>query len=184
MSLIPLVTYMYPYLRIGLSGVFKAVGQSPFCSNYRNCQRAIYIRGIAASQLGHISPSFTELVLVGRKGKRKRIWGLQETKVIRAGSKRIYQDIGFFRNLRVRAHFWPALKPRPPSYITCASDCNHCSSGQEARRSKGRAQCSAGFRDRKGHELRIPMRTRTLVVDRHAIVSDVEYHVAARCRSR
>jgi hypothetical protein len=65
-----------------------------------DCQRAIYIRGIAASQPETPFPGFTELVVVGREGKRKRIWGQQETKVTRAGSKgRHYQNIDFFRNL-------------------------------------------------------------------------------------
>jgi hypothetical protein len=40
------------------------------------------------------------LVVAGRDGKRKRIWGQRETKVTKAGSKgRIYQNIEFFRNL-------------------------------------------------------------------------------------
>src|ERR1039457_7301833 len=91
--------YTYPCLRVGLSYVFRAqIGALPF--QFGNCQRAIYIRCIAASQLETRFPSFTELVVVGRKGKRKRIWGQRETKVTKAGSKgRIYQNIDFFRNL-------------------------------------------------------------------------------------
>jgi hypothetical protein len=39
---------------------------------------------------------------VGRKGKRKRIWGQQETKVTKPGLKgRLYQNIEFFSNLLV-----------------------------------------------------------------------------------
>ena len=81
---------------------------------FGNCQRAIYIRCIAASQLETRFPSFTEMVVVGRKGKRKRIWGQRETKVTRTGSKgRLYQNIDFFRNL---ARVGQILRSRSESF--------------------------------------------------------------------
>src|ERR1039457_752001 len=72
--------YTYPCLRVGLSYVFRAqIGALPF--QFGNCQRAIYIHGSAACQLKTRFPSFTELVVVGRKGARQRNRQAVETKV-------------------------------------------------------------------------------------------------------
>jgi hypothetical protein len=83
-----IATYTYPCLHVGLSSVFRTqVSALPF--QFGNCQRAIYVRGIAASQLEAHFPSFTQLVVVGREGKGKKILGSQETKVTSSQQEQI-----------------------------------------------------------------------------------------------
>ena len=61
-------------LRVGLSWVLQTeIGPLPL--QFGNCQRAIYLRGIAARRLEIRLPSFTDLVVVATEGQTQEISG-------------------------------------------------------------------------------------------------------------